>query len=299
MRQSLILLAVLFTAVLVYTAYGLMTFEPDPATPFAFAEPVVPPEYNADGTASASAAADPQRQQTDAAMAQLTQAITLYQSYERDASQQAASTLSILNTAIFNGRMPAYLLSPVKGTGRSFELITLDPTKTTAIRSGESVLSCGAGTNLFDILVGDNGDNQLTCDALAASTALDRVFLGGPGNDTINSAFGNRIVNAGTGDDTITVGPGRTIIILDDAWGKDALNVDCTGARVNPETEVPKDFPIPWVQPNMNFILLSPRINPNDVTWNGLTLTNRTTGDTLSVNENCFNLIGAGEASSQ
>ncbi len=304
MRQSIILLIVLLIAVVLYTAYGLMTFEPDPATPFTFAEPVIPPEIlaaNAAEAAGKTPVGDAQQQQTDAAMTQMTQAITLYQSYEQGASPQAVSTFSILNAAVFNGRLPAYLLSQSKNASqvREFELITLDPRKVSAIRSGETTLTCGLGANAVDIMVGDNGDNRIVCDLDETAAAHDRIFLGGPGNDEMISAHGNRIINAGTGDDKITAGPGRTIIMLDDAWGKDTLTVDCTGAKVAIPGELPPNFPIPWVQPYTNFILLSPRINTTDVEWNGLVLTNKTTGDTLSVNEKCFNLISAGQSSTQ
>lgn len=306
MRQSIILLVILMIAVVAYTAYGLMTFQPDEAKPFTFSQPILPVELDAAGQAitpgtQPAPVSDAQQQQTDAAMAQLTQAITLYQGYEKEASPQAVSTFSIINAAVFNGRLPAYLLSQSKNASqmRSFELLTLDPTKVAAIRSGENTLTCGAAPAAADILVGDNGDNKIICDLEAATTPLDRVFLGGPGNDEIISAHGNRIINAGTGDDKITAGPGRTMVILDDAWGKDTLTVDCGDTKVNPTTEIPPNFPIPWVQPFTNFILLSPRINPADVEWKGLVLTNKTTGDTLSVNDNCFNVISAGQASTQ
>ena len=301
MRQSIILLIALLVAVVLYTAYGLMTFEPDPASPFTFAEPVIPPEIMAANVAKAASGTEAgvaQQEQTDAAMARMTQAITLYQSYEKDASPQAVSTFSIINAAVFNGRLPAYLLSQSKNTAqvRNFELLTLDPKKVASIRPGESALTCGLSG---DVLVGDNGDNRIVCETAAPPTALDRLFLGGPGNDDMISAYGNRILNAGTGDDKMTAGPGRTIVILDDAWGKDTLTVDCTHTKVNLQSELPTSFPIPWVQPYTNFILLSPRINPADVEWNGLVLTNKTTGDTLSVNEKCFNLVSAGQASTE
>lgn len=301
MRQSIILLIALIVAVVLYTAYGLMTFEPDPATPFTFAEPAPLADPAATtATATTTTGTPPaDAQQTSAAMTQMTQAITLYQSYEKEATPQAISTFSILNAAVFNGRLPAYLISQSLNSAqvRNFDLITLDPKKFTAIRSGDASLNCGVGAATFDIMVGDNGDNRIQCDG--GTSTRDQMFLGGPGNDDLISDRGNRIINAGTGDDKITAGPGRTIIILDDAWGKDTLMIDCTASKINLQAELPQNFPIPWVQPYTNFILLSPRINPNDVEWNGLVLTNKTTGDTLSVSEKCFNLVSAGQSSTQ
>jgi hypothetical protein len=292
MRQSIILLVVILLAVTLYTAYGLMTFQPDEAKPFVFSEPVLPPELDEDAqTDQQPQMSAAQQEQANAAMAQLSQAMTLYENYKSTAPAQAASTFDLLNRAIFNSKLPAYLVSQSKDgmNLRKFELITLDPNKSNAIKPGETALTCNAGA--VDILIGDNGNNKLGCDALASSAALDRMFLGGPGADEINSAHGNRIINAGTGDDTITTGAGRTVILLDDAWGQDTLTVDCTEAKINNSAELPPNFPIPWVQPFTNFIVLGPRINPADVSWNGLVLTNKATGDTLTVNENCFNLV--------
>lgn len=299
MRQSIALLVVILIGLAAYTAYGLITFEPDEARPFVFAEPTLPPELQAEYDAMKSASEAPamseaQQQQQNAAMSQLTQAVTLYQAYEKDATPQAVSTFSLINSAVLNGKLPAYLLSQSRNPSqiRAFELVTLDPKKNLSIKDGQAKISCTEAGTTFDVLTGDNGDNRLECEAAASPVALDRVFLGGPGNDTIVSAHGSRIINAGTGDDTITAGDGRTIILLDDAWGKDSLTVDCSAVKVE-KSEIPQGFPIPWVHDYVNFIVLSPRLNPADISWNGLVLTNKTTGDTLTVNENCFNLVSA------
>ena len=96
MRQSIILLVVILLAVTLYTAYGLMTFKPDEATPFVFAEPVLPPELNKNAPESAQMSAA-QQEQKDAAMAQVTQAMTLYEGYEAAAPAQAISAFNLLH----------------------------------------------------------------------------------------------------------------------------------------------------------------------------------------------------------
>ncbi len=300
MRQSITLFVIILAGLVLYTAYGLFTYKEQRAAPFVFADPVLPPELQAQVDAAKAEAeairmTPEQEQQTAAAIAQISQAVNLYQTYEGNAAPQAVSTFETLNTAVLNRRLPAYLLGmPALTTRqRSFELITIDPNKNVSIGGGSDVVSCIKGSTVFDLVTGDNGDNRLECDAPAPQTPLDRMFLGGPGNDTIVSAFGNRIINAGTGDDTITAGPGRTIIILDDAWGQDTLTIDCAKSRVMPP-EIPAGFPVPWSDPFINFIVLGPSLNITDITWNGLVLTNKVTGDTLSVNENCFNLVAAG-----
>lgn len=300
MRHAIILLIVIFAGLALYAGYGLLTFEPKRARPFVFSAPILPPELMADQKAAEADAVTltPQQQeQTTAAMAQITQAINLYRDYERDANPQAVSAFVMLNTAILNGRLPAYLLSHDKNIAnvRSYQLITLDPRNSQSIAGGQPKVTCDGDIvgRFYDIIIGDNRDNKLECTAPAVATPQDRIFLGGPGDDTIISEGGNRIISAGTGNDTMTAGPGRTVILLDDAWGKDILNVDCTNAVVD-KSEIPPNFPVPWVQQYTNFIVLGPRIRPADVAWNGLILTNKVTGDTLTVNENCFNLVAAG-----
>lgn len=299
MRHAIILLLVIFAGLALYTGYGLITFEPQRARPFVFSDPVLPPELIADQQAAAADAISmtpEQQEQTTAAMAQITQAINLYRNYERDAGPQAVSAFVMLNTAILNGRLPAYLLSQNKNVAgqRSYELITLDPKNAQSIAGGQQKVTCeGLAGKFFDILIGDSRDNKLECDAPAAGVPQDRVFLGGPGDDVITSSNGNSIISAGTGDDTITTGAGRTIILLDDAWGKDTLTVDCTEAKVD-KIDVPPNFPVPWVQEYTNFIVLGPRLRPSDISWTGNVLTNKVTGDTLTVNQPCFNLVAAG-----
>lgn len=297
MRQSITLLVIILIGLVLYTVYGLVTYEPQRAAPFVFAEPQLPPELvemqkaeAADATPLTAA----QQQQASAAVAQISQAINLYQTYEKDAKPQALNTFESINTAVLNGKLPAYLLSQSLDPQqlRSFELITLDPKKNVSIQGTDVSVNCQKDAALYDIVTGDNGDNRLECNAPASVVALDRVFLGGPGNDTIVSAFGNRIIDAGTGDDNITAGPGRTIILLDDAWGKDTLTVDCAQTTIQKD-EIPANFPVPWTNEYTNFIVLSPSLNRADISWNGLVLTNKSTGDTLSVNQNCFNLISA------
>ena len=59
---------------------------------------------------------------------------------------------------------------------------------------------------------------------------------------------------------------------------------------INPG-EVPTGFSIPWVYKTTNFIVLGNSINPKDIEWRGNVLTNKVTGDTLSVNQNCFTVV--------
>jgi hypothetical protein len=57
------------------------------------------------------------------------------------------------------------------------------------------------------------------------------------------------------------------------------------------EAEIQKGFPIPWVYKTTNFIVLGDGIDPKDVSWKDNVLTNTVTGDTLTVNQNCFTVV--------
>lgn len=301
MRQSIVLLVLILAGIGLYAAYGMITFQPDEAKPFVFAEPRLPEglKMAPDGSGNLVEDTAPQNtaqaQQTTAAMAKLTQAVSLYQGYEKKVPMQATPTFYVLNTAFVNGALPAYLLSQTKNSSqqRSFEMLTLDPEKSTLITPDKKEINCGSAAGEFDLVIGDSEKNTLSCDVTAGMTTnKDRVFLAGPGDDKITSSDSNVIVNAGTGDDTISLGKGRVIITLGDSWGKDTLTLDCSDAKVE-KTEVPQDFPVPWIHPYTNFIVLGLRINPTDVEWQDNVLVNKVTGDTLTVNEKCFNLVSS------
>lgn len=298
MRYTLFLLAAVLIALCAYTAYGLATFEADKPYEFTFAEPKLPPDIiGLSNRKEVDPSLTPEMaKQTEAAVSQMSQAVVLYQNYEKTAPQQAASTFSILNSAVLNAKLPAYLLSHSKDpTGvRTFDTITLDTAKMAVLdeKGTSKNVTCATGGSIADIVIGDASDNDLKCDAPQSFTPLDRMFLGGPGNDTISSAAGNVIINAGSGNDVISVGSGRLVMILEDGWGNDTLNFACSNADIMP-SEIPRNFPVPWVHKYTNFIVLSPRINPADVVWEGLVLRNKMTGDTLSVSQNCFNVVGS------
>jgi hypothetical protein len=299
MRQSITLLILILIASAVYTVYGLTTFEPDRPPPFVFNEPKMPADLTAieQGIAAESNAGltPAQQQQKAEAVAQVSQAISLYQGYEKESPQQSVSTLGIINTAVVSGRLPAYFLSgkdEISGK-RKFELLSVNTANNLIIEPKAKKLACTTKMPPIDFLIGDETDNALECDLTNVVGATgDKVILAGPGNDTVLVGTGSKIINAGSGDDMITAGSGRLILVLEPGWGKDTLTVDCAGAKVLPE-QIP-EFSIPWSYDTVNFILLSPQINAGDVVWEGNVLKNRLTDDTLTVSENCLAIVSAG-----
>jgi Ca2+-binding RTX toxin-like protein len=190
--------------------------------------------------------------------------------------------------------LPSYFLSaPDASAGgmRVFQMLSLNVTD---MATDKSPLDCKGKDAAAGVVVGSSGQDVLSCglnrDITGKTFEKDVVFIGGPDNDKITDSVGNRIINGGTGDDSISVGAGRTLLVLDAAWGHDTVTMDCTGATVN-EAEIQKGFPIPWVYKTTNFIVLGDGIDPKDVSWKDNVLTNTVTGDTLTVNQNCFTVV--------
>lgn len=301
MRLVTFLIVLIILASGGYAAYSVLTFEPDRIAPLVFDEPnmaqlqemgIMPagdkPDVALDQTQTARA---------DQALQRIESGMRIYQNYAKRATEPVKSTIDILNGAISSGKLPAYFLSDktLDNPSRVYQTLAFNLQSRVTVQPPQSFAACesaaaGAPTS---IIIGDENDNALSC-AAPGGVAGDQIFLGGPGDDTITDTQGNRIVNAGSGNDTIKLGAGRSIIVLEEGWGNDTVTVDCRGAKVEP-SEVPADFPVPWASKFSNFIVLSPRIAAQNVIWQGNTLTNISTGDQLTVNENCFTLVNANQ----
>ncbi len=297
MKNFISLLVMIFAGVVLYTAYQFLTFQPDKADPFVFSEPTLPPEIVEEQKQAAAAdlSADEEKQK-EAVMAKAQEAFDEYRKVIDGAPKEVKGTLSLLNNRMTAWDLPSYFLSamPTDGSGvRRFEKLNLIPSNMLVIDASQRSLDCSGKTPEATVLVGSGEKDALSCtkirDIAGKGGDADNVFIGGPDNDTINDATGNRIVNGGTGDDTVVLGAGRSIVILDAAWGHDTVKVDCAGATVQ-DSEVPQGVSIPWGYKTTNFIVLGDGIDAKDVSWKGNVLTS-TSGDTLTVNENCFTVV--------
>lgn len=286
------IIVILVTATL-YTLYGITTFDPEKPAPLVFQEPTAE-ELRKLGVLIQNKPApvlnSQQKEQAEKALAVISEAVSVYQGYQQASPLQLRDTISIITAAVGSGQLPAYFLGAKEpqSAQRTLGMIKINPASALKASETEPDLSCDGA---FTILYGDENHNTLQCQAPA--TQEDDVFLGGPGNDTITDTLGNRIVNAGPGNDTIELGQGRSIIVLEPDWGQDRVNIDCRGATVEP-SEIPTSL-IPWTAKYSNFILVSSRIPDGALTWKDNVLTNTASGDTLTVNENCFNLVRAAE----
>lgn len=294
MKPYINLLIAVIVVVVLSTIYGIFTFQVDEPRPFVFSEPKLPSELIQNDEASSAA-----NKQQDLAVEEAQKALNYYRAEQKRAPQQANDTLALLVDRMTNSDLPLYFLSgknPQNGDRRVFETLkissesTIDP----ATAQKKISLNCTSKMPVATIILGTDGKDAITCDAVrdTAGQGLDPdyMLIGGPEDDQITDAAGNRIVNGGTGNDTITLGAGRNIVILDASWGKDTLKVDCTNALIQ-QNEIPAGFAIPWIYKTMNFIVLGNSIDPLDVEWVGNVLTHKVTGDTLTVTDNCFTVV--------
>ncbi|MCB1559476.1 MAG: calcium-binding protein [Alphaproteobacteria bacterium] len=294
MKQTIFLLFFLLALVILYAGYSLVAFEPDQPYEFTFQEPVLPPEMVEEQRRLAQSVLTPEEQnRRDSALQIIQNAIDSYQNYETTMPAQASSSLSVLNTYFLSGQLPTHFLTMLdQGNGRrSYGALKFSSEGVVAAEASKKNISCRHEQSGTETLIGSEDDNVIECDSLNRGIGNgDRLILGGPGDDKITDTFGNRIVNGGSGDDTIALGPGRSIIILEDGWGRDQLTVDCVGSVVS-AIQVPIDYPGLWNEKTMNFIVLSPRLDPKDLYMEGLTLKSKVSDDQLSMSENCFTIV--------
>ncbi len=299
MKQTIYLLTFLFVLVAAYAAYKLISFSPDQPYEFTFKEPVLPPELVEEQKRLAQTILTPEQQsQRDAALQIIQNAMDSYQAYESSLPAQASSTLSTLNAYFLSGQLPTHFLTaPDNVSGiRAYGPLKFSSTAVVSAEANKKNISCRHETSGTETLIGSEDDNVIECDSLNRGIGGgDRLILGGPGDDKITDTYGNRIVNGGSGNDTIALGPGRSILVLEDGWGQDQVTVDCTGAVVS-SLQIPADYPGLWDDKTINFIVLSPRIDPNDIYWEGLTLKSRNSDDQLTVSENCFTVVPSADA---
>ncbi|HPQ50433.1 MAG: calcium-binding protein [Alphaproteobacteria bacterium] len=296
MKQSILLIILLFSLIALYAGYRMISFQADQPYEFTFKEPVLPPELIEEEKKLSQTVLTPaEMKKRDAALNVIQNAIDAYQGYEEKLPAQSSSSLSILNGYFLSGELPTHFLGmsdPVTGR-RQYGSLKFTADAVTIAEATKKNISCIHDLSGTETLIGSEDDNIIECDSLNRGISSgDRLILGGPGDDKITDTFGNRIVNGGSGNDTIALGPGRSIIILEDGWGQDQVTVDCNGSSVN-AIQIPSDFPGLWDYKYTNFIVISPRIESTDIVWDGLTLKTKSGDDTLSVNENCFTIVPA------
>ncbi len=119
----------------------------------------------------------------------------------------------------------------------------------------------------------------------------DTAGILGSGDDWIDDATGNDIYYPGAGDDIIDVGSGNDIVIFEEGWGHDTLNMH--SKAVDTTKILGYDGSYPW--PYTDFIIFGPTVKRSDIVWMDSTLHNLKTGDTIALNTKSVNILFASE----
>lgn len=277
-----------------YIGFSILTFEPD--TPQRYDLSIQTPETLDEVKNKSQQILSVQEEQRKAnIISSLKRGITLYDNSWMNAPVQAQTMKETLEAAIKISRIPVYYpVSSFLGIGASNfpSYNVLEPVSmlVSQVQDGAeegtiSSISCADADQGF--ILGDTGDNALSCNL--TTNDKTRVFLSGPGNDSIN-VRGNAIINSGTGNDKIQSGPEFTMIYVEPNFGKDTINMDCGEAQIQLPNS-PTSKTLPWSKPFSHFIVFDPRLSKRDITITGNTLKHNNTGDEITLSENCFNII--------
>ncbi len=293
MRGLFVWAIVIFSAAVAYVVAGILLFQPERPPPIAFeaVESVLersreaykaqtPPEEQA----VTLSPADEARKAKIVANVQRT--VAQYESAAVAMPPPAVPVMQIMTEYTRTGLLPpVYPMSD----GTSAPYIFSSTPQINLIDTGGNDMGCeGVGTAeaVANLMIGNDQDNRLSCTKPGKAT-VPRILLGGPGNDTLRNLSGPTLFAPGTGNDVIEGGDGTTMVLLDDAWGQDALKIDCATAATPVAADQALSFPF------RNFIIFSPHIARNDVVWDegGTTLRHLRTGDSLKIGGKCVNLV--------
>lgn len=274
-----------------YIGFSILTFEPD--TPQRYDLSIQTPETLEDKSQQVLSVQAEQRKAN--IISSLKRGITLYDNGWMNAPVQAQTMKETLEAAIKISRIPVYYpVSNFSGISApnfpSYNVLEPVSMLVSQVQEGaeEGTISSASCANAdHGFILGDTGDNALSCNL--ATDDKTRVFLAGPGNDSI-SVRGNAIINSGTGNDEIISGPEFTMIYVEPNFGTDSINMDCSKAEIQP-LNTPTSKTLPWSEPFSHYIVFDPRLSKKDITITGNTLKHNNTGDEITLSANCFNII--------
>lgn len=277
-----------------YIGFSILTFEPD--TPQRYDLSIQTPESidAIKGPSQEILSVQAEQKKADIISA-MKKGISKYDESWIVAPTQAQTIKETLEGAIKLNKIPTYY--PVSNFAGALQLNSLtynvlQPVSGQMIEVSTSsetndVSSITCETQKLGFLLGDTGDNNLSCD-LPTNNRL-RVHLTGPGNDTI-SVRGNALINAGTGNDTIKAGPEFTMVYVEPNFGQDTVNIDCNIGAIGSLNDPIEDL-VPWKKGFIHYIVFDPRISRKDIKVSGNILSNTATGDKITLSKNCFNIV--------
>ena len=281
-----------------YIGFSVISFEPEEL-----------PRYNLSSTSNDSDILDSNEQgalnvqaqhKRDLIVNTMTDGILKYDQGWIELPAQATTISSTIVASIKRGLLPIYYpVSNFQGMAikaqqnyLTIELMSQDIAQVPdgAEEGALSTAQCASEKDGF--ILGDTGANILDCDK--RTYARTRFYLSGPGNDQVN-VRGNAIIDAGTGNDKITAGPEFTMIYVAPNFGSDIIKMDCSQSHLNLMDQTTLDI-VPWSHEYVHFVVFDSRISKEDVIISDNVIKHKITGDRMTFNKNCFNVVFASDS---
>ena len=138
----------------------------------------------------------------------------------------------------------------------------------------------------FLIIEGTDGANIVKC-----ARGNQMYFMRG-GDDHIDDSWDDDIIYAGTGNDVIDAGWGNDLIFFNFGWGQDVVNKTCHQAPYRPQ-DAAGSKKVSWSSdwPYKNFIVFGKDIAEQDIVSVDNKLVHKQTGDSITINGDCFNTV--------
>jgi len=291
--KSLVFLAILIlTAGFAYIGFSVVTFEPEP--PRRYNLTVQTDEVDLSGMKPPLNVQEQKKK--DSIVQFFRTAMREYESDWNNIPDQAQGVITAMKVAIMQGKLPAYypvssyFSTDILDVSRNYTILR-PLSRASAVVSDtaqEDALSEATCTEGEGFLIGDTGSNVLRCNRPTNESM--RVYLSGPGDDQI-MARGNALIDAGPGNDRIILGKELAIIYVSPNFGSDIVKVDCAPSPVIIREAVDIQRVIPWQHEYANMIVFDSQIAKKDITISDNTLTHNTSGDSIVINDNCFNVV--------
>ncbi|MGB1077141.1 MAG: hypothetical protein ACPG05_02455 [Bdellovibrionales bacterium] len=289
MRSFILLTVLILLGGFGYIGFSVLTYEAE--TPIRY--DLTPPSAEDEIAEKKALELSPEDQKRkDEIMSFLKTALDAYNTEWSAFPVQVSDVSLALLSAIQSNDLPTfYPISSHSNTPSVAEYRTIMPVSAMIQQVPEnmdegvvSIAQCETGSEGF--ILGDTGRNTLSCKK--PTREKFRLYFSGPGDDTIN-VRGNALINSGSGNDVIEVGPEFTMIYVEPNFGMDSIKMDCTKANEVASNSNPA---IPdWKYDFKHFLIFDSRIAKDDVSVSGTAIRHDVTGDQITLNENCLNIV--------
>jgi hypothetical protein len=136
------------------------------------------------------------------------------------------------------------------------------------------------------VVKGDKHDNTIKC------SRGNQLYMMGDGNDVVDDAWDDDIIYGGPGNDYLDSGWGNDIFYFGYGWGEDTIEKTCHDSlfdRRNTHSSEKYYWAKDWHY--SNFIVFGPKIKTSDIIKVKNKLIHKITGDSITLKNDCFNLV--------